>query len=60
MLNRPASAEAMPAIRIGNRSPVAPATVLTTASVLTSPSWAPKIASRISPRKAARCRSSAR
>jgi hypothetical protein len=42
------------------RSSVAPLTVLTTASVLTRPSCAPKIASRTSPRRLARRRSSSR
>ena len=60
MLKTPASPEARPAMSTGKRSAEAPATVLTTASVLTSPSWAPKIASRISPSRLALRRSSAR
>ena len=47
-------------MRTTKRSELAPATVLTTASVLTRPSCAPKIASRISPSRLALRRSSAR
>ena len=56
----PASAAAMPATMTANGSPVAPATVATTASVETMPSCAPNTTSRASPSRALLRRSSAR
>src|ERR1051326_800224 len=60
MLKTPASMAAKPAISTANGWPVAPPTVLTTARTEVSPSWAPKIASRISLRTFASRRSRAR
>src|SRR5260221_688538 len=55
-----ASAAAIPAMSTAPVSCVAPATVLTTARMLVTPSCAPKTTSRISPRRSASRRSSPR